>query len=47
MKAIYMAVTIDLIEREQLRNHIDYINASAPEIKETKDGVRYLVINPK
>ena len=44
MKTIYMGVTIDLINQQQLQDQIDYINASNPELRETKDGIKYLVI---
>ena len=39
-----MGVTIDLIQQQQLQDLIDYLNASNPELRETKSGEKYLVI---
>ena len=47
MKTIYMGATIELIEREQVLDIIGRINNSDPELKQTKDGVKYFLIKTK
>jgi len=44
MKEIFMAATIELIQMERIVDLVNKINNSNPELKETKDGIKYFLI---
>lgn len=47
MKTIYLSATIDYMVANNMNDEMNAINARKPEVKETPNGLRYIVIKEK